>query len=184
MQSKHCTKCLRNSSSISTLSNSSNHVSAFVNELFDEAIPHKGAVAFGTMTLDINKSIFFGQPLIDAYSLQEEIKFYGTILHATAEKEIENHKQRGIPFIKQYFCPFKGGSSKHLTIEPLFATWEGEDGTGNLSEVLRSDIKELRYNSSGHIRSYIDQTEKYFEEICKRARSDWKEEPDKSGHTV
>jgi hypothetical protein len=48
-------------------------VAAFTHALLAESIPHKGAVAFGLMTLDTDNSIFFGQPLIDAYILQEEL---------------------------------------------------------------------------------------------------------------
>jgi hypothetical protein len=33
------------------------------------------------MTLDYEKSIFFGQPLVDAFLLQDELKFYGIVVH-------------------------------------------------------------------------------------------------------
>ncbi len=44
-------------------------------DLIGDRVPFKGAIAFGLMTLDTENSIFFGQPLIDSYLLQEEILF-------------------------------------------------------------------------------------------------------------
>ena len=67
-------------------------VSAFASDLLVEGIPYKGAVAFGVMTFDIGNSIFFGQPLIDAFLLQEELEFYGIIAHGSIENEIGKHK--------------------------------------------------------------------------------------------
>jgi hypothetical protein len=51
-------------------------------------IPIKGAIAYGGFTADLEKSIHFGQPLVDAYELQQEILFYGIALHHSAEKRI------------------------------------------------------------------------------------------------
>jgi len=84
-------------------------------DLFNYGIPHKGAVAFGKMTVDFEASIFFGQPLIDAYLLEEELAFYGIAVHSTAEflnnlKDDEN--------IIEYLCPFKTASANHLTVTP------------------------------------------------------------------
>ncbi len=42
-------------------------IAGLIQDLLMDGIPFKGAVAFGTMTLDMERSIFFGQPLIDAY---------------------------------------------------------------------------------------------------------------------
>ncbi|MBK8109930.1 MAG: hypothetical protein IPK46_06125 [Saprospiraceae bacterium] len=55
-------------------------ISGIMDDLFMECIPFKGAISFGTMTLDIERSIFFGQPLIDSYLLQEELYFYGVVV--------------------------------------------------------------------------------------------------------
>lgn len=140
-------------------------VSALTNDLFLEGIPHKGAFAFGTMTLDTERSIFFGQPLIDAYLLQEEINFYGIIAHASAEEKVDEFKslKKSIPFVKNYLCILKNGSSQNLTIYPMFSDhglasdpkWKSK--VDNLSE----SIKKLRYRTSGHLRKYIDATEIY-----------------------
>jgi hypothetical protein len=141
-------------------------VSAFTSDLFTEGIPHKGAIAFGEMTLDNDKSIFFGQPLIDAYLLQEELYFYGIIIHASAEKEIEkNPDSDGKRFTKNYLCPLKpNGNANHLTIFPLYSQDNSE------SEILLLSIKKLRFNTSGILRKYIDNTESYLNFVKKELK--------------
>lgn len=136
-------------------------VSGLTNDLLTAAIPHKGAVAFGTMTLDTVNSIFFGQPLIDAYLLQEELNFYGIIAHATIEQEIEvKREKRIIPFITNYLCHFKKGNSFHLTINPMFVFTNKPEHQKYRDELFAS-CKKMRFKTSGHLRKYIDNTELY-----------------------
>lgn len=135
-------------------------------DLLTDTIPHKGAVAFGMMTLDTDKSIFFGQPLIDAYILQEELIFYGIIMHATFEQkmeEIKEKEQEKIPFIKNYLCPLKNGNSLHKTIAPLFAFLLNPQNNEEqiVHDKLFASCNALRFKTSGHLRKYIDNTELY-----------------------
>lgn len=131
-------------------------------DLFIEGIPHKGALAFGMMTLDPINSIFFGQPLIDAYLLQEELHFYGILIHATAEQKIEIIRAaKTIPFLRNYLCPLKNGSTHHLTLLPMHTTFDDNPTNIEKSEKMYKSIKRLRYKTSGHLRKYIDNTELY-----------------------
>jgi len=135
-------------------------LSAFTNDLLVLGIPHKGALAFGNMTLDTERSIFFGQPLIDAYLLQEELSLYCIVIHSSAEGEIERQSFKHLLF-HDYICPFKGGASKHLIIPPIFA---GASPNGTLhkwEQELKNGIKALRHKTSGHLRKYIDNTEAF-----------------------
>lgn len=139
-------------------------MSALSNELFKERLAHKGAVAFGTMTLDTKNSIFFGQPLIDAYLLQEELNFYGICLHASAQREIETkHSKSEIEVIRNCQCLLRNGLANHLVIFPLFGVYYSEAPLEIIAEnkKLLTTIKNLRHNTSGHLRKYIEYTEKY-----------------------
>jgi hypothetical protein len=134
-------------------------VAAFTNELFIASVPHKGAIAFGEVTLDWKNSIFFGQPLIDAYLLQEELIFYGIIIHASAEQKMTDNNCLW-DYIINYLCPLKNGSSKHLTVYPIFL--------GNIEPRFQKIVKEIfdsvnkfRFKTSGYLRIYIDNTLKY-----------------------
>lgn len=132
--------------SISTLSES----------LFSDGIPHKGAIAFGQMTLDFDNSIFFGQPLVDAYLLQEELKFYGIAVHGSVEKNEDVFDDESII---EYNCPFKTGSAKHLTIAPGVSLSEEFDEKTIVA--LIEKVSELRKDTSGSLRKYIDNTLDY-----------------------
>ncbi|MDP3096679.1 MAG: hypothetical protein Q8M86_01885 [Syntrophales bacterium] len=144
-------------------------VSALTCDLLTDAIPHKGAVAFGTMTLDTDNSIFFGQPLIDAYLLQEELAFYGIILHATSEQEMTKIGSKSPYFVKHYSCPFKNGNSLHMVIPPLF-TLSQEPKHQEYMEKLFLSFDKLRFKTSGYLRKYIDNTELYLN-IMKKSLS-------------
>jgi hypothetical protein len=145
-------------------------VAAITSELIENAIPHKGALAFGTMTLDMRNSIFFGQPLIDAYLLQEELHFYGVVIHATAEKEIvrvekTNNKKIAL-FAEECSCPFKNGNSSHLIVIPFFLTKEAK--YQKECKKLLESFKILRLETSGQLRKYVDNTESCLMEILNR----------------
>ena len=149
--------------SISTLSDS----------LFSDGIPHKGAIAFGQMTLDIDNSIFFGQPLVDAYLLQEELKFYGIAVHGTAEKNEEIFDDESI---FEYNCPFKNGSAKHLTIAPGVSL--SEDFEEKTVDNLIDKVFKMRENTSGSLRKYIDNTIDYLNIVKLTGQQILKEEED------
>ena len=129
-----------------------------------EPLPLKGAVAYGEMTADLEKLIFVGQPLIDAYLLQEELAFYGTLYHHTAEKysysiiKPTNFHDK-IDKI-EYDVPFKKNKSNHF-----IANW---------SSLIKSDtelsdiIHNLKCRTSGGLRHEIDNTEKYLKETINK----------------
>lgn len=157
--------------SMASLTSLISAVSMLTNELFNKGIPHKGAVAFGNMTLDSERSIFFGQPLIDAYLLQEELQFYGVIIHATAEQRLLRYFKGQIeefPHIVNYLCPLKNGVTKHLTISPFQASFnEGTQDDSINIEMFNGSLEKLRFKTSGYLRKYIDNTELYIESLKK-----------------
>ena len=131
-------------------------LSGMYQDLLEEGIPFKGAVSFGKMTLDIERTIFFGQPLIDAYLLEGEVNFYGIVIHGSAEELIMNNDE--FSFALPYDCPLKRGKSQHLTVFPLFV---GDKSKKDETKILLESIHRMRFKTSGHIRKYIDETEKY-----------------------
>ncbi len=60
-------------------------IRSVIGNSLSKKIPIKGAIAFGEMSIDINKSIFFGKPLINSYLLQEDLKYYGVVMHHTID---------------------------------------------------------------------------------------------------
>lgn len=144
-----------------------NAVSAAIyEELLINEIPFKGAVAFGLMTLDFNSSIYFGQPLIDAYLLQEELLFYGIVVHASAEMN-KGYKRNESVF--EYPCPFKNGKSSHLTIYPVSLLIDYLAGVDDYQKI-RNGVLKLRLKTSGALRKYVDNTLEYLDLVYK----EWK----------
>jgi hypothetical protein len=135
-------------------------VSGLMHDLLSEGIPFKGAMSHGTMTCDTKNSIFFGQPLIDSYILQEELYFYGIVVHGSTEKEMKNLED--VYTVETYCCPFKKGKADHLTIYPIHLRCK-EDKDINL-ELLKS-VNKMKYYTSGHLRVYIDSTIDYLKVI-------------------
>lgn len=160
------------------------HAITFAMFISKPPIPHKGAIAFGKMTLDIDKSIFFGQPLIDAYLLHDEFHFYGVVAHHTAKQEIDKGNKGEIYGIMEYLCPFKNGKQNHLTIYPahtallqnispeLPMTVSMRDSFIRQQQMIFESIKELRNKTPEHLVKYIDNTEEYLNYVKKKSEKE------------
>lgn len=68
----------------------------FANLFIKNGYAINGAIAFGSVTFDEEKNICFGKPIIDAHLMQEDLFFYGIVLHETAEKKRWEYKS--VPF--------------------------------------------------------------------------------------
>ena len=44
-----------------------------------KGIPLKGAIACGNIAVDVNYNVFCGQPIIDAYKLEEDLQYMGVV---------------------------------------------------------------------------------------------------------
>jgi len=148
-------------------------LSSIISEMLLCKIPFRGALSWGKMILDRDNSIVFGQPLIDSYFLQEELNFYGIVLHASAEYKISRMKKEDLltptMFLQLYDCPFKNGKSNNLTIFPMRSIiYEGKEkeSEDDCNKILKS-VHDLRYRTSGSLRKYIENTEEYLKYIKK-----------------
>ncbi|ASS48751.1 MAG: hypothetical protein A3D31_06605 [Candidatus Fluviicola riflensis] len=144
-------------------------VSGLTYDLFIEGIPHKGAMAYGKMTLDSERSIFFGQPLIDAYLLQEELHFYGVIIHGTVE-QVMHRQLNQQEFIKRYDCHLKNGKSNHYTVHPMYISASSAAHFPDEHEKAINSLVQMKHKTSGHLRRYIDNTDSYFKYIFKETK--------------
>ena len=113
-------------------------------------LPIKGAMSMGVCTVNqsTKNSFFFGQPIIDAYLLEESIVFYGVVLHHTLEQMAIDIVGKGDALIFDYPVPLKKGSSCHYVLD-----WFTEDKTENLH-----NLGAIRRTVSDSPRRYIDNT--------------------------
>lgn len=131
-------------------------VSAFVLEKsFQMKFPIKGALAKGLFTADFEKNIFLGQPLVDAFILQEDLQYYGVIANRDVEKDInlnfESEKYEKLVFSLE--TPMKGYKTKHsnITIIP--------------NGLEKSTLNNLYYSVDGKARVYVDNTIQMYEKM-------------------
>lgn len=118
-------------------------------------IPLKGAIAQGIITCDVAKQLFFGQALIDAYLLEENIHYYGILAHHSAEQSvIQLDKESGNSYFRDIKAPLKSGQIGHYEL-----SWYADSKKD--TETLRktcSGLRNIRETVSDAPRKYIDNT--------------------------
>lgn len=117
-------------------------------------IPLKGAVAFGDIVVDEEQNLFCGQPIIDAYLLEEDLQYMGVVFHHSFEDVYERLSDtrfhRINAWIKEAQTPFKYGKRIHLNLNYPIAGAK----TYNFLDIVRNQ----RLYSSGDARKYVDNT--------------------------
>ena len=117
-------------------------------------IPLKGAVAYGDIVVDEEQNLFCGQPIIDAYMLEEDLQYMGVVFHHTFEVPYEKlsdsqyHRISG--WIKEVPTPFKYGNRIHMNLNYPVA--------GSKTYMFLDIVKNQRFYSSGDVRKYVDNT--------------------------
>jgi hypothetical protein len=119
-----------------------------------QQIPIKGAIARGQITYDISKQLFFGQALIDAYLLEENIHYYGILVHHTAEADILNLGTTSI--FKDVKAPLRSGNISHYELS-WYVDNLSDKKLLDLNEVSVA-LKNIRQAVSDAPRKYIDNT--------------------------
>lgn len=111
----------------------------------EKPIPLKGALAEGNITCDMPKQLFFGQALIDAYLLEENVQYYGVAVHHSAEKSVMDY---GGALFKDTLIPLKSGKINHYEL-----VWYNES-----TEDVRQGLNKIRLTVSDSPRKYVDNT--------------------------
>lgn len=141
-----------------------------VQEALTHDIPIKGGIAYGQTTVNKSQQIFFGQPIVDAYEMQEEVCYYGVVAHHTVNDYIEQNRSGISPWTvnvlyKEIQTPLKCGKISHHNIN-WFEFLGGLSGRNKekglvLPEYAKT-IQKLKNKTSGAPRRYIDNTEMAF----------------------
>lgn len=128
-------------------------VERILNQAMLSGIPIKGAITYGKMTADLNRSFYFGKPLIDAYELQKELLLYGVVLHHTSEKRLNvlRIKRTFETFlVLQSPVPMKSGNITHYLVNWTLHLKKGKDPLDYVTK--------LYLDVSGAPRLYVDNT--------------------------
>ncbi|WP_421879780.1 hypothetical protein [Marinoscillum sp.] len=106
-----------------------------------EPVPIKGSISTGLITADLEKSLFFGQPIIDAYQLQEQVHYYGIVADHSIDHML--HETEGLDNLVRCKTPLKGGSILHYNMR---------------FDVDPDDLNKFYNTVSGQVRKYVDNT--------------------------
>lgn len=144
-----------------------NAVSWLFAKALEQGIPMKGAIALGEMSVNIKRQIFFGQPLIDAYLLEEDVAYYGVVIHNTTEKFLNNEKVPDSSKDLYINCitPLKSGNIEHINLN--WTDWVSDKKNKDKKVENIKLMKKQRERTSGKPRKYIDNTIKVINEIYK-----------------
>ena len=121
-----------------------------------EGIALKGVIAQGVFTYDENKELYIGKPLVDAYLLHDEIKFYGIVVHHTAEKTVKKYSSdNNNPYSNLPVALEKGKTAHyHLCWNMMDNLLDAKDNTEHCLKWLDNIAETV----SGKPRVYIDNT--------------------------
>ncbi len=131
------------------------YVSWILQVAFEKRIPMKGAIAYGEMTSDQGNSLYFGEPLIDAFELQKELKLYGVILHHTCQQRINKICSFDSKGVYKYLVPMKSGKITHYLVD-WTPNFKDKNEPLNL-------VNDLYCIVSGKPRKYVDNTIEFLE---------------------
>ena len=117
-------------------------------------VPTKGAISHGLVTADFENSVFFGQPIIDAYLLQEQVFYYGIVLDNNSEAMLKKVIIQNDPEFKPiHFIRLptilKTGKIIHYNIK--------------MNSLFDDQLDYLYETVSGQPRKYVDNTIEMYE---------------------
>lgn len=124
----------------------------------------KGAIAKGKMTFDEIDRIYFGAPLVDAFLLEEELKFYGIVFHHTVEDSLSIllSKSDMKHLVSNKTIYLKSGKSQHYTVayHQVNKSFEKND----MLNEIEFRLQHIGHTVSGGPRIYIDNTKDYIQD--------------------
>lgn len=135
----------------------------------ENGIPIKGGAAYGEVSLNKSEQIYFGQPIIDAYLIEEDVNYLCITLHNSLDKYIDDNwaeiSNKEIDYLL-FECktPLKSGLIEHRNVDwfdALALTFKIDKDTYEREEVIKL-IKSFRHTASGSPRRYIDNTLEVF----------------------
>lgn len=154
------------------------HIEDILYKAIDAGIPIKGAIAFGEQTADLDRSLYFGKPLIDAFELQNELQLYGVILHHTMEKYLIDadfiNAFKNID-IYNWSVTMKAGNIIHYIVD-----WTTSYYLHNNNGNPLNPVNKLYNNVSGTPRVYVDNTMEFVRWVTAKKKAELEQEKENS----
>lgn len=118
---------------------------------FKKGFAIKGVMAQGEFSINEDKQIYFGRPLVDAFELYDEVYFYGVLVHDTAEKLVKKYASRSIPYFEG-IVPLKRSKPNHCYL----GWWMLDEKLDtNNNKKVQKWIDNIEESVSGNTRMYM-----------------------------
>lgn len=126
--------------------------------------PIKGVIAKGVFTYYADKQLYFGQPLVDAAVLHDTLKYYGIVVHHTAETVVKQNMSQENPYSNSPIYIDKGKVSHyHLCYNLVNDGYKSRD----ISDQYYEWLDAIAESVSGEPRIYIDRTKEILQNDSK-----------------
>ena len=138
--------------------------------IFANSIRHKiamkGGFAHGEISLNKTEQIYFGQPIIDAYLIEEDVNYLGVVAHSSINdylhinKSSADHSILVKSLIFEDKINLKSGKIMHLNLDWFILTQRDYDNLKDEEKLqnIIAHISSFYCNVSGSPRRYIDNT--------------------------
>ena len=135
--------------------------SSLILQSLENSIAIKGAISYGKITVDLDRSLFFGRPIIDAYLLHDQLHLYSVVLDHYSESKLADLE---LPtsfrlLIHDYKTHMKSGKINHKLIN------------AHSKELLKAQIehtKNMYKTVSGSPRIYVDNTIEFLNSLVEK----------------
>jgi len=134
----------------------------------------KGAMAYGDISVDEERQLYFGQPIIDSYLLEEDVNYIGVVAHNSIDKFKQNidSTDKFYSLLNQLLYEgkshLKSGHITHLNLNWFRQLLDNENLKVKEKNVIKNDIivglKKYYLNVAGSPRRYIDNTIEFLNE--------------------
>lgn len=133
--------------------------------LFSKAIINKialkGGIAHGMISVNKSEQIYFGQPIIDAFLIEEDVNYLGVVCHNSIDKFLTGltHSEIISNSYKFVETPLKCGSINHYNLDFYYNLIRENDKDSTDEEKIEyiKNIYKSYYDTvSGSPRRYVD----------------------------
>lgn len=134
---------------------------ALINTSLAHGIAIKGAMSFGEISVDFEKSLFFGKPIINAYLLHEELEMLALIFDNHSEKQFKTYDKYFflLEIVVRYKANLKSGRVTHLLQRPVGTKIKKASAVMKKMSILDN----LYSTVYGRPRKYIDNTIEFYQ---------------------
>jgi hypothetical protein len=140
--------------------------------LFNQALKNniqlKGGLAHGEVSLNKDDQIYFGQAIIDAYNIEEDVNYLGVVAHNSIDEYLSNQNLIDSDLFQAYLfeskTPLKSGHITHHNLNWFldFSSISNKNPQDEKIKEIDAMLMGFKKQSSGTTRRYSENTLDFF----------------------